>query len=368
LCEQKGSAELSLRFDFESLPGRVIFGAGRVAEVADEVERLGVRRAVVIAAAEEDALAAPVERALGARLAGRVDRVRQHVPEEVAEAARERVAELRGDGLVAIGGGSTTGLAKAVALTTGLPIVAVPTTYAGSEMTPIWGLTAGARKTTGRDVRVLPRTVVYDPELTVTLPPALSAASGMNAVAHCAEALWVDAANPVIDALAEEGVRVLAEGLPRVVAAPRDLEARALALQGAHLAGRVLAAVGTGLHHKLAHVLGGTFDLPHAEVHAVLLPYTTAYHAPRHPEAVARLARALRAGDAAGGLWDLDRAIGAPRDLAALGLDEAQAAEAAAIVAEGGGAPEDDVRELLRRALRGDRPQPQELRAEPQRI
>jgi maleylacetate reductase len=190
----------------------------------------------------------------------------------------------------------------------------------------------------------------------VTLPAALSAASGLNALAHCAEALWVDAANPVIDALAEEGIRALAAGLPRVVAAPGDLDARALALQGAHLAGRALAAVGTGLHHKLAHVLGGTFDLPHADVHAALLPYTTAHHAAGHPGALARLARGLGSEDAAAGLWDLGRAVGAPRDLAGLGLSPEQADEAARIVAEGGSASREDVRELLDRALDGQRP------------
>jgi maleylacetate reductase len=345
-----------MRFEFESLPGRVVFGPGRVAEVPAEADRLCMERAIVVAAKEEDALAEPVERALGARFAGRVDRIRQHVPEAVATAARERVAELRGDGLIAIGGGSTIGLAKAVALTSGLPILAVATTYAGSEMTPIWGITAGARKTTGRDLRVLPQTVVYDPELTVTLPPALSAVSGMNALAHCAEALWVDAANPVVDAFGEEGVRALATALPRVVASPADVDARALALHGAHLAGRALAAVGTGLHHKLAHVLGGTFDLPHADVHSVLLPYTTAYHAGNHQDAMPRLARALGGHEPAAALWELGREIGTPRDLAALGLSDRQATEAATIVAESGSAAYEDVLALLGHARRGERP------------
>jgi maleylacetate reductase len=349
---------VTARFALESLPGRVVFGAGRVDEVPAELERLGMRRAVVVAGRREDGPAAPLEEALGGRLAGRVDRVRPHVPADVAEAGRVRVAELDGDGLVAIGGGSAIGLAKAVALTSGLPILAVPTTYAGSEMTPIWGITAGARKTTGRDLRVLPRTVVYDPALTTSLPPALSAASGMNALAHAAEALWVPAANPVVDALAEAAARALAAALPRVVAAPGDLEARSLALQGAHLAGRALAAVGTGLHHRLAHVLGGTFDLPHADVHAVLLPHTAAWHAAGHPGAVARLARGLGARDAPAALWDLGRAVGAPAGLAALGLTARQAGEAAAIAAGDGGSDPGTLRDLLERARRGERPGP----------
>jgi maleylacetate reductase len=346
----------AVAFVHEALPGRVVFGAGRLAEIAGEVERLAAARVVVIAGAGEEGPARRVEAALGGRFAGRVDEVRQHVPAAVAARARERVAQLRADALVALGGGSTIGLAKAVALTTGLPIVAVPTTYAGSEMTPIWGLTAGTRKRTGRDLRVLPRTVLYDPELTLTLPPALSAASGMNALAHCAEALWLAAGGPVVDAVADEGVRALAAALPRVVAAPADLEARAEALAGAYLAGAALAAAGTGLHHRLAHVLGGTFDLPHADVHTVLLPYTTAWHAGRHPRAVARIARALGADDAPRALWDLGRRLDAPADLAALGLGAEQADEAAALVAEGGEVDRRAVGELLERALRGARP------------
>jgi maleylacetate reductase len=340
----------------EFLPGRIVFGAGRVDGAGKEAARLGATRVALIAGREGDALAERVSAALGERLAGRVDRVRQHVPEEVAQAGREAVATMGADLLVSVGGGSTVGLAKAVALTSGAAILAVPTTYAGSEMTPIWGITAGARKTTGRDARVLPRTVIYDPELTVTLPPALSAASGMNALAHCAEALWVPAATPVTDAIAEEGIRALAASLPRVVEAPGDLAARSQALLGAHLAGAALAAAGTGLHHKLAHVLGGTFDLPHADVHTVLLPYTVALHAPGHPAAAARIARALGTEDAAGGLWDLGRALGAPGSLGALGLDEDGAREAAAIVADAGAGDRTEVEDVLRRALAGARP------------
>lgn len=347
---------MSLRFEHEPLPGRVVFGAGRVEEVGREVERLGASRAVVVAAREEDALAQRIAAGLGPLAAGRVDGVRQHVPEEYAAAARERVAQLGADVLVPVGGGSTIGVAKAVALTTGLPILAVPTTYAGSEMTPIWGITAGARKTTGRDLRVLPRTVVYDPELTLSLPPGLSAASGMNSLAHCVEAMWVEAANPLTSAVAGEGIRALAAGLPRVVESPGDLEARTEALHGAYLGGAALAAVGTGLHHKLAHVLGGTFDLPHADVHSVLLPYTAAFHRGRSPDALARVARALEADDAAAALWDLGRAVGAPADLGTLGLSAEQAGEAAGIVAEGGSATFEEARQIIVWALAGERP------------
>jgi alcohol dehydrogenase class IV len=345
-----------MRFDHDTLAQRVRFASGAAAgNLITEIKELGATRVMVIAAEAERELAQRV--AVQLPVAHWHHEVAMHVPVETAERAREQAAAHRVDALVCVGGGSTTGLAKAIALTHGIPIVAVPTTYAGSEMTPIWGITTGARKTTGHDLRVLPRTVVYDPELTVTLPPDLSAASGMNAMAHCVEALWVPKANPVTSALAVEGIRSLARGLPRVVERPGDLDARADALQGAYLAGSALAAVGTGLHHKLAHVLGGTFDLPHAAVHATLLPYTTAYHADGHPEAVARIAAALDAADAATALWELGRAVGTPGSLRELGLSAAQAAEAAQIVGESGAASAQDARDLLSRALAGERPQ-----------
>jgi alcohol dehydrogenase class IV len=347
---------MGVRFEHEALPGRVVFGAGRVAAAPAEAARLGGRRVVLVASPRDAALVERVGQALGGRVAGRIDGIRQHVPEAVAEAARERFATARGDLLLAIGGGSAIGVAKAVALTAGAPILAVPTTYAGSEMTPIWGVTAGGRKTTGRDLRVLPRAVIYDPELTLTLPPALSAASALNALAHCAEALWSPAGDPAAGALAEEGVRALAAGLPRVVRAPDDLDARADLLLGAWLAGKAMAVAGTGLHHRLAHVLGGAFGLPHADVHAALLPYTTAYAVAGRPQVAERLARGLGARDAAGGVWDLARAAGAPTGQAALPLSTDQVDEAARLAADGGRVRAGDLRELLLRARAGARP------------
>ena len=187
------------------------------------------------------------------------------------------------DCCVAIGGGSTTGLAKAIALVSTLPILAIPTTYAGSEMTPIWGITENGVKKTGRDPRVLPKTVLYDPALTITMPPMLSATSGMNSIAHCVEALYSKDANPIISMMAEEGIRALAAGLPLVVKDPANIEARSNALYGAWLGGVSLGAVGMALHHKLCHTLGGSFNLPHAETHTVLLPHATAYTASAAP-------------------------------------------------------------------------------------
>ncbi|MGV1050317.1 MAG: iron-containing alcohol dehydrogenase, partial [Solirubrobacterales bacterium] len=232
---------VATRIDYEALPGRVVFGPGALAELPAELDRLGAERVLLVDGLFDVGLRERLEADLGARHAGTISDVAQHVPAELAAAARERAREAGADCLLAVGGGSATGLAKAVALSAALPILAVPSTYAGSEMTPIWGITAAARKRTGRDPRVLPRTVLYDPELTVSLPPQASAASGMNAIAHCVEAMWTAAANPVTDAVAGEGIRLLAAGLRGVVREPRDLEARGEALRGAWLGGTALA-------------------------------------------------------------------------------------------------------------------------------
>ncbi|MDQ1506606.1 MAG: maleylacetate reductase, partial [Actinomycetota bacterium] len=237
-------------FIHEALPVRVVFGVGSLASVGEETERLGASRVLLIAGGHEKASADVVAAALGPRLAGRFEDVQPHVPLAVAETARAVARELRADALVSIGGGSATGLAKAVALDTGLPIVAVPTTYAGSEMTTVYGITSDTKKQTGRDPRVLPITVLYDPALTVTLSPGLSAASGMNALAHCVEATYAEGANPLRSAIAGEGIRALAAGLPLVVQAPDDLDARGEVLLGAWLAGIVIASGGIGIHHK----------------------------------------------------------------------------------------------------------------------
>jgi alcohol dehydrogenase class IV len=228
-----------------------------------------------------------------------------HVPIETANAARTEAKSLGADCCVAVGGGSTIGLAKAIALEFGLPIIALPTTYAGSEMTPIWGLTEGRIKRTGRDVRVLPKTVIYDPELTLSLPPQLSAVSGMNAIAHCVEALYAQDANPIISLMAEEGIRALATALPVIADNPANIEARGHALYGAWLAGAALGSVGMALHHKLCHTLGGTFGLPHAETHAILIAHVAAYNRDHAKAPLWRVASALEATDAAEGLYDL---------------------------------------------------------------
>ncbi len=310
-------------FSFEAHLPRVVFGAGRLSSLGDEVERLGARRAIVLCTPEQEALAHAVAARLGTRCAGVFPGAVMHVPIESARAAREQARALDADCAIAVGGGSTTGLGKAIALESGLPIVAVPTTYAGSEMTPIYGLTEGGEKKTGRDPRVLPRTVVYDPELTLTLPTDLSVTSGLNAIAHACEGLYADDANPVISLMAEEGIRALAAALPRLVASPRDIDARGDALYGAWLCGAVLGHVGMGLHHKLCHTLGGSFNLPHAPTHTVVLPHALAYNAAAAPAAMAAIQRALGTAEAAPrALHRLAAALGAPTSLRAIGMPE----------------------------------------------
>lgn len=305
-------------FVYESLPSRVVFGAGSIEKLAAEVERLGASRALILCTPEQREVAERAAMALGDRAGGVFDRAVMHVPIEVADEARVEAGRLEADCCVAVGGGSTTGLAKAISLTSELPILAVPTTYAGSEMTPIWGLTEAGVKRTGRDVRVLPKTVIYDPLLTLTLPPALSVTSGINAIAHCVEALYAKDANPIISMLAEDAIRALAQSLPAIVKSPQDVQARTQALYGAWLAGVALGTVGMALHHKLCHTLGGSFGLPHAETHTVILPHAVAYNAAGAPEAMKRLDRAL------GGrtLGDLAKSLGAPTSLRQLGMRE----------------------------------------------
>jgi len=284
-----------------------------------------------------------------------------HVPIEIAQQAREEAARLGADCCVAVGGGSTTGLGKAIALTSSLPILAIPTTYAGSEMTPIWGITEGGRKTTGRDPRVLPKTVLYDPTLTVTMPTQLSVTSAINAMAHCVEALYAKDANPIISLLAEDGIRSFAQSLPGIVKNPDDLNSRSKALYAAWLGGVSLGAVGMALHHKLCHTLGGTFNLPHAETHTVLLPHATAYNAPAVPEAMHRINAALGTRGAPQGLFDLAKSLGASLTLKEIGMKESDLDKAAEIAVQNPyynprPITKEGIRSLLQSAYEGRRP------------
>ena len=321
-------------FTYAPLPTRVLFGAGRAAELPAEVAALGARRAMLLSTPEQREMAAQVAAPLNGILVASFSGAAVHTPVEVTERALEAVREAACDVLVAVGGGSTTGLAKALALRTDLPQVVIPTTYAGSEVTSILGQTESGMKSTLRSPKVLPEVVIYDPGLTLSLPPALSATSGLNAIAHAVEALYARDANPVVSLMAEEGIRALGAALPAIFVDPQEREARAGALYGAWLCGTCLGAVGMALHHKLCHVLGGTFDLPHAETHAVILPHAASYNAPAAPEALRRAARALSVEDAGAGLAALAARLGAPRALRDLGMPEEGIAAAVRLTLE----------------------------------
>ena len=348
-------------FTYNGLPSRVIFGSGTLAQLPAEIDRLGSKRILVLATPRQKASAERTAATLGARAAGVFAGAAMHTPVDVTERALAVVKALRADGTLAIGGGSTTGLGKAIALRTDLPQIVVPTTYAGSEMTPILGETQDGAKTTQRSLKVLPEAVIYDVDLTLTLPPGPSGTSGINAIAYAVEALYAQDRNPVMSLIAEEGIRALAKSLPVIARAPRDRDARSEALYGAWLCGSCLGAVGMALHHKLCHTLGGSFDLPHAETHTVLLPHAVAYNAPAAPEAMAAVARALGCADAATGLYDLAGAVGAKRSLRDLGMSEGGINHAADIAMSNPywnprplerGA----IRELIARAWAGERP------------
>lgn len=350
-----------LRFTYTGLPARVVFGPGTLAQAPVELERLAVSRALVLTTPAQIEHGREVVRLLGDRAAGMFNGAAMHTPVDVTAAALTAFREASADGVVAIGGGSTIGLGKAIAVRTGAPQLAIPTTYAGSEMTPILGETEAGTKTTRRSLDILPEAVIYDVDLTLGLPVALSGTSGINAIAHAVEAMYAQEANPIISLLAEQGIAALASALPAITADPRGRAARSEALYGAWLCGVCLGAVGMALHHKLCHVLGGSFDLPHAETHTVVLPHAVAYNRDAAPDAMARIARALGATDAATGLHDLAAAVGAPLSLAELGLPAGALDRAADLAA---GSPywnprpieRAAIRELLEHAFTGARP------------
>jgi len=357
----KGTEE-GLRFLHQSWPCRVRFGRGSLAEAPCEVERLDPKSVLLIGTPGRAAILDGLARALGTLVAGKIGDARSHVAQEQADVACRTALQTRADMLVAVGGGAATGLAKAVALSLGLPLACIPTTYSGSEMTSIWGITRNGEKVNGRDERVRPRLVIYDPDLLDGLPRATAAASAMNAMAHCVEALYAADAGPLAAMSAEEGARALGEGLRRL-AAGRD--ATDLLLYGAWLGGSALGAVSMGLHHKLCHVLGGMLGLPHAEMHTILLPYVLAFNAPAAPAAMARLCRALALPDAAAcahALAALAAAGGVPASLADIGMREEHVVPAAAaVMASSYPNPrpitEEAVRTLLRGALSGAAPE-----------
>lgn len=352
---------MRLTFDHVTLGQRVLFGTGSAAaNLAAEVARLGAQRVMVIASDFETPMARAVSADVDVELWHHD--VVMHVPIETAEKARAAAAGAGVDLLVCVGGGSTTGLAKAIALTSGIPIIAVPTTYAGSEATNVWGLTEASRKTTGVDDAVLPVTVIYDAALTLSLPVDLSVASGLNGMAHCIDSMWAPRVDPINQALGAEGIRALSQGLPLITEDPAGTEGREQALYGAYLSAVAFASAGSGLHHKICHVLGGTFNLPHAQTHATVLPYALAFNAPLAPGAAARIAAAFGTADALTGLQDLRKRLDAPTALADYGFTAAGIAEAASIIlpavpaSNPRPATTDNISRLLQAALTGEDP------------
>jgi maleylacetate reductase len=313
---------VSLHFIHEFNPGRVIFAAGARTQCAPELDRLGVARAIVLSTTQQADLAAEFARTIGSRAAIIYPGAAMHTPVEVTRSALEAARSVNADGILSIGGGSTTGLGKAIALRTDLPQLVVPTTFAGSEMTPILGQTEAGIKTTLRSPKVLPETVIYDPDLVTTMPPSIAGPSGMNAIAHSVEALYARDLSPISLFMAEESIRALGSALPRAVKDNRDKTAWSEALYGAWLAGICLGTVGMALHHKICHTLGGTFNLDHAGIHCLMLPFTTAYNRSAAPDAMRRTAAALGDEDAPAALYDLMQRLGTHRSLRDFGLSE----------------------------------------------
>ena len=350
-------------FVFKSLPGRVVFGSGALDQLPQEIERLGARRALVLSTPQQQGLARDIAERIGERSAGIFPQAVMHVPVEVARQARAEAERLGADCVVAAGGGSTIGLGKAIALHSSLPILAIPTTYAGSEMTPIYGLTEAGLKRTGRDRRVLPRTVIYDPMLTLDLPPAMSITSGFNAIAHAVEALYAEEPNPITAMMAEDGIRALTRGMPAILKNPHDVTGRSDCLYGAWLCGSVLGTTGMAVHHKLCHVLGGTWNLPHAETHTVVLPHAVAYNYAAAPEAMKQIERAMGTSNAAAGIFELMERMNAPISLKEIGMRHDELPRAVSLVME---APYynprrpsgEEIARLLEDAFHGRQPNP----------
>jgi len=352
---------MTASFTYDMHPGRILFGPGALDAVADEIARLGAKRALILSTPSQRADAQKLAAQIGPLAAGVFSEAAMHTPVAVTRDALAAFDAARADCLVSLGGGSTIGLGKAIAWRNDAPQIVVATTYAGSEVTPILGQTEDGIKTTVRDPKILPEVVIYDPALTLGLPVAMSVTSGLNAIAHAVEGVYARDRNPVTSLMAVEGVRALRDALPAIVSRPDDLAARSRALYGSWLCGSVLGAVGMSLHHKLCHTLGGSFDLPHAETHAIVLAHSAAYNANAAAQELQPLAQ-LFGGSIGGGLYDFARSLGAPLALRALGLTYAQLDAAADLAVRNPywnprPVERDAVRALLQRAWDGTRPE-----------
>lgn len=354
----------SSSFSYLQRNRKLVFGVGSRKSLATEISEYVAKRVFLIIDAGALAFRSEIEAIIGDDLVATWTDIQQHVPVELAEAARVAATNAAADLVVCVGGGSSTGLAKAIALSHRLPIIAIPTTYAGSEQTTIYGLTGNRHKQTGSDAIVLPRVALYDAELTVALPLNVTGASAFNALAHSVESLYATGCNPITTAIALEGVRAINNSLPTVMSDPKNIDARAQLLYGAAMSGITLGDTSAGFHHKICHVLGGAFGLVHADAHSVVLPHAVAFNAPVLKREMNQLAQALgcRESDVAGCLWDLANASGVPTSLAQLGLNRANLAEVATRAASEIRANPRiidvaAINELLQRAFDGDRPQ-----------
>lgn len=347
-------------FAFAGISTRVIFGTGTIAQAGEEVKRLGRSRALVLSTPNQAQDAERLAGLLGDLAVGVFSDATMHTPVDVTDRAVSAWQAAGADCVVSLGGGSTTGLGKAIAVRTGADQVVIPTTYAGSEMTDILGETAEGKKTTRRDPAIRPETVIYDVDLTLTLPPALTVTSALNAIAHGVEALYAPDANPILSLMSVEAMRAFKAGLPVVTRDPGNVAARSDVLYGAWLCSTALGYISMALHHKLAHVLGGSFNTPHAETHAILIPHTAAFNAVAAGRELAPVAEIF--GSVGGGLWDFAKECGAPMRLADLGLTEADLDRAAGIAVQNpywNPRPfdRDAIRKLLQAAWEGRRPE-----------
>lgn len=347
-----------LEFNYKALPWNILFGAGALQRLPQEIEKLGFERAMVLTTPQQQTAGEEILQLIGTKGAGLFSEAKMHVPAQTLKAAKSLADEIKADCTISLGGGSTTGLGKALAAKNSLPNIAIPTSFAGSEMTNIWAVSETGRKVTARDEVVVPTLTIYDPELTLTMPVGFAMVSGLNALAQAVVNVATDKPNPIVASMALDGIRALVSALPRIKADPDDFDARAEALYGASMAGAALGTGSTGLHHKLCHVFGGTFNTPHAETHAILLPHSVAYNAAAAKQGTQRISEVMGVDDAALGIFELAGILGAPQALSEIGVKESDLDEAAAVVTEQSfNNPEsvttDRVRLLLQRAFEG---------------
>jgi alcohol dehydrogenase class IV len=344
------------RFEYTHPAQQVVFGIEAVARLGDFSERYHWQRLLLCASgsSQRSGHVARIQAALGARLVATYDRVQPHVPDfQVTEVlALAEANEI--DAIVGLGGGSPIGMAKAISFALEakrvkssrtplpadqplVPVIAVPTTYAGSEMTPVYGVTqhdnGTARKVTVTDPRVTPKLAMYDPQLTVPLPPELTASTGINALAHCIEAVYSITRNPLSTAAALSGARDIAQALPRCYAQGDDLEARTQMLVGSYLAGTALSNVTMGLHHGICHILGGTAGVAHGIANSIMLPYVMRFNLDTTAPELAAIGEAMGlarngrsdstvAEEAAQRVYDLVREMKLPQQLRLVGVSE----------------------------------------------